>query len=637
MIYFISDQRRIPNDKFNICTIELMFDFFIRNNIKYISVDTETTGFNPHTSRLLSIQIGTPETQFVIDASNCKWISYVKPLLESTECLILMHNAKFDLRFLYKHNIYPEKIYDTFLAECVLTTGYTDLERDLSLKGIAFNRLGVTLTKELRGVIHFEGLSDRVIEYGAKDVMYLEPIMKQQLIEISELKLNNILNLENKVVKVFAKMEYDGVPINTDKWKQVASRVITEKIKIEDELDEIIYNMGTKSLPETNRFTKYCNRYIQGVLFDDMEIRFRKSTINWASNQQKLKLLSEDLNIKLNSVDDRSLRKARDKHKIIELLLEHSKYAKLESSFGLDFLKLVNHVTKRVHPDYWQILSTGRISVSKPNVNQIPRKGELGQIIRSAFEAPEGYKFVGGDYSGYELMIIAELSQDPVWVNAFKEGQDLHSLLCSLTFDIPIDKVKDPFPYNQDITYREVQKTINFGLAYGMTEYKLSDTTGMTKEQAKEVIKLFFKRVPEVYKFLFTIGYLGKTRGYIKTASPFNRIRWFKDWKDALSKRDEYRLREIERASKNTPIQGTNADLIKVALVDTYEEIQRNDKFKDVQIVLSVYDEIQTLCKEELAEDWKDLLQRIMIESAQVVIKSIPVVVDVKISDCWTK
>jgi DNA polymerase-1 len=617
--------------------IDQCIDYFIRNNIKYISIDTETEGFDPHTHNILCLQIGNKNEQFVIDTSTINWILPIKQLLESPTVVCLMHNAKFDLRFLYKHGIDPVNIYDTFLAECVLTTGYTDVERDLSLAGIARDRLNVHLNKSIRGIIHKEKLSERVVRYAAEDIEYLEDIMNLQLQEIKKHGLINILNLENEAVKVFAKMEFYGVPINTTKWKEVAERVRLEKDSIEYKLDKIVYDTGTKHLPVRNSLTKHCVLYTQGSLFDDVEAEQRKTNINWSSNQQKLNLLTQDLGIKTKSVDDKHLRKVKDRHAIVPLLLEYSKFAKLESSFGMNFLKLVNPITKRVHPDYWQILSTGRISVSEPNVNQVPRKGELGQVIRSAFEAPEGYLVVGGDYSGMELRIIAELSQDPVWINAFNEGKDLHSVLCSMTFDIPIELVNERFPYNPDMTYRDVQKTVNFGLSYGMTEFKLSDTLGIDKTTAREIIHKFFTSVPKVDQFLYTLGHLGRTRGYIKTAPPFSRIRWFRDWEHAVKSNNEYRLGEIERASKNAPIQGTNGDIIKAALINAQHEIDNTPQFNKVQIILAVYDEIITISPEDIAEEWRPKLQEIMVKAAQIVIKSIPVIAEVKISKYWTK
>ena len=367
MIYLISNQTQIENfSNIKSTTLLEMFDYFIKKDSIDISIDTETEGFDPHTNDLICIQIGDKDDQFVIDTNVKGWVPYIKALLESPTKTILMHNAKFDLRFLYKYGIYPVNIYDTFLAECILTTGYTDKERDVSLKGVALDRLDVYLPKEIRGVIHREGLTPRVIEYAAKDIEYLGDIKKNQLKELYEHKLDTILALENQVVKVFAKMEYHGVPINTHKWKEVANRVIQEKNNVENKLDEIIYNLGTKNLPERNSLTKYCKLYKQGSLFEDIITRDRKTYINWSSNQQKLKVLTQEFKIDIKSVDDKTLRKVKDKHPLVPLLLEYSKLAKLESSFGMDFLKLINSVTGRVHPEYWQILSTGRISVSNP-------------------------------------------------------------------------------------------------------------------------------------------------------------------------------------------------------------------------------------------------------------------------------
>ena len=296
------------------------------------------------------------------------------------------------------------------------------------------------------------------------------------------------------------------------------------------------------------------------------------------------------------------------------------------------FLKFINKDTGRIHYNVWQILSTGRISVSEPNLNQIPSKGELGKQIRNCFIPQKGYKIVGGDFSGMELRIIAEFSKDPLWVNAFKEGQDLHSVLCAATFDIPITDVKKETPFKKGVTYRDIQKTINFGLAYGMSKFKLADTMQISVNDADNIIKRFFKVVPDVERFLFTLGELAKARGFIKTGKPYSRIRWFQgfDNKDNFA-----RLGEIERAGKNSPIQGTNGDIIKLALIETQDFIDTNNL--PINILLSVYDEIQTECPEDISVWWKSKLDEIMVKSAQQVIKTIPIVVDCKISDYWDK
>jgi DNA polymerase-1 len=237
-----------------------------------------------------------------------------------------------------------------------------------------------------------------------------------------------------------------------------------------------------------------------------------------------------------------------------------------------------------------------------------------------------------------ELRIIAEFSKDPLWIESFKEGKDLHSVLCAKTFNILETDVKKETPFKPGVTYRDVQKTVNFGLAYGMSKFKLADTLQIQVNDADKIIKDFFKIVPDVEKFLNTLGNLGKKRGYIRTGAPFRRIRFFQNWEEARNPHNPKGfaiLGEIERASKNTPIQGSNGDVIKLALINVQKEIDKNDY--PVNILLSVYDEIQTECKEEFAEEWKEILNNIMIKSAETVIKEVPIVVDCKVSDCWEK
>lgn len=231
-----------------------------------------------------------------------------------------------------------------------------------------------------------------------------------------------------------------------------------------------------------------------------------------------------------------------------------------------------------------------------------------------------------------ELRLIAEGSKDPVWVSAFREGKDLHSELCALTFDIPLSDVKTPSKFKPDLKYRDIQKTLNFGLAYGMSEYKLADTIEVSVDEARGIIEKFFSRVPDVKKFLDMLGYLGKTRGFIRTPKPYSRIRWFDGYQNIG---DFKRQGEIDRASRNHPIQGGNADMTKLALVLVYREIKKNNY--PVKIVHVVHDEIQTECPKEFAETWRPILQKLMIQAAEVILKKVPMEVDCKISDHWSK
>ena len=355
--------------------------------LSVLSIDTETQGFDPHTKNLLLLQIGNREKQFVIDCSKISPLHF-KEVIESKLCIA--HNMKFDWRFLYHNGIDIKNIYDTFLAECILTTGYERGDGELGLADLTEKYLGFKLDKSIRGEIHKQGLSTEVIEYAAKDIAYLEDIMNIQLEKITEFNLHTILNLENEVCRVFAKMEYDGISFNSNKLKEVIVELSEINKSLEKSLDEIIVEES-----HTNKkLIKYTQ--IQQDLFTQ---DIRKTIINWKSPKQKTDILNK-LNIAVNSVDDKTLQKLKNTHKIVPLYIELSKYSKLESSFGTALLKFINPVTKRIHSNVWQILSTGRISMSEPNCQQIPAHSNLGQTIKSCFVASDGYKIVSADFSG---------------------------------------------------------------------------------------------------------------------------------------------------------------------------------------------------------------------------------------------
>lgn len=385
-IKFIGQPRLIDGDIVT-ASIEECLEWLRQINI--IQVDTETEGFDTHTCNTKCVQFGNADIQYVVDTTIYP-LSLFKDIMEDILKLKLFQNAKFDLRFFFAAGVYPKNIYDTFLAECILTTGYgdDDDERRLALDDLVEKYTNGTMDKSIRGDIHREGLTSRVIRYAANDVRWLEEIYNKQMIQIVELGLENTLKLENEVVCVFARMEFNGVLIDSDKWKQVA-------IGVEQEVKECLNTLDSV-VKEEPKLSKYVPKYIQGNLFDEP---VRDLNINWSSNTQKLKIL-QSLGFDIDSTGDRILQRIKKRHKIVPLLIDYNKKAKLSTAFGMKFLKFINKKTKRIHYNVWQILSTGRISVSDPNLNQIPSKGDLAKTIRSCFIAPKGYKIVGGDFSG---------------------------------------------------------------------------------------------------------------------------------------------------------------------------------------------------------------------------------------------
>lgn len=589
--------------------------------LEFIGLDSETQGFDCYTKKLLLLQVGNKERQFVINCLDTD-ITPLKEILESK--VILMHNAAFDWKFMYHAGIDIKSIYDTFLGEVILFTGYNTSKKekpfyiDTSLKGVAKKYCNVELDKSIRGNIH-KGLTEEVIEYAARDVEYLEDIMNAQLIEIDKWDLRKVLDLENKAVRVFSKMIYTGIAFDKSKLKEVTDELAIINTNLIKQLDDIVIEEAITK-PKLKKLTR-----IQYDMFSDV----RDTTINWSSPAQKTNILN-DLGINVTSVDDKTLQFNKTKHKIIPLYIEYSKFTKLSSSFGKPLLDFINPITQRIHPEIWQILVTGRISMSSPNCQQIPAHSELGRKIKACFIPREGYKFVSADFSGIELRLIAEYSQDDLWIKTFNEDGDLHSILCAETFDIPVDKVKDPFPPKPDISYRFLQKTINFGLSFGMSKFKLAETAQIAVDEADRIINRFFKKVPKVEKFLEMLAKTGVDNGYIRTSQHYRRIRWFPQ----LDKNNFKTIGSVERASKNSVSQGSNADIIKQALVDLQDIIDKNNY--PVYILLSIHDELLCECREDFVDIWKPILEDTMIKAAQIIIKTIPVKVDSVVSEFWT-
>lgn len=330
------------------------------NTLDYVSLDTETEGFDPHTKGILMLQVGNKEIQYIID---CKTID-IKPLKNVLESkIVLMHNAKFDWRFLYHYGIDIKNIYDTFLGEVILYTGYNLKEKDkphyrpTSLKEVAKKYCNAELDKSIRGKIH-RGITDDVIIYAAEDIIYLEDIMNQQLKELTKYDLLKVVELEMKVVRVFAKMEYDGILFSREKLQPVIEELNSINKELKKSLNDIIVSESNK-IPKLKKYTK-----VQLDFFSDVD----KTIINWSSSAQKTKILNE-LGINVDSVNDKTLQFNKTKHPIIPLFIEYSKYAKLTTSFGEPLLKFINPVTQRTHAGIWQILTTGRISMGEPRQN----------------------------------------------------------------------------------------------------------------------------------------------------------------------------------------------------------------------------------------------------------------------------
>ena len=629
MIYFVTYNDSMFNN-------DLYFQANVEDAINYckskdtLAVDTETTGLNFVSDNMTMFQIGDDTHQYVVDVREHPLVLF-KDILESPDILKIFHNAKFDLNFIRHHcGIKCQNVYDTMLAEKVINCGK---ELSNSLKNTVKRYLNIELDKNVQssfiGGINKQFTSSQIV-YGARDVEYLIQIHSKQQASIIVNKLKNVVQLENKAVLAFADIEFNGLTLDQDKWIKLSKKSYYDAELLQDILNQYVV--------EDHRMQKFIPEYVQGDLFDTVD---KQVDVNWDSPKQVLDVF-QCIRPKLENGNGKSMYKYRNKYPLINDYVKYKEKMKIATSYGEAFLKNIDRDGK-IHTSFNQILDTGRVSSSKPNMQQIP----ADNAFRNCFTAPEGWSFVSADYASQELNVIAFGSDDPVWMKALKQGQDLHSTCAQLVYKSEwdfgaeydcsylVNKSKCNCPTHKKL--RNNVKTINFGLAYGMGPNKLADTLNISKDDAKQLIEDYFSAFPNIKGFLQKLADFGKQYGYIKTFPPFNRRRWFVNWFPKIwsDESASMELSSIERASKNTPIQGASADMTKLALVYIYEYLA--DKQLPVKVVMTVHDQIDTICKDSYVESWSKTLTYLMEKAAKKVVTNGLLKADVNISKVWEK
>ena len=630
MIYTIGIDTLLPNTEFAQCDIHDVVNYCKDKEI--LGVDTETEGFDFTCKKMIMFQIGDENNQFIIDTRTIS-IEPLRETLENENITKIFHNAKFDYKFIKKwSNITCEGVYDTFLSEVVISCGK---HLGYSLKDLCKRYLNVELNKDVRN--QFIGLngqpfrSDQII-YGAKDIEYLCKIKELQQPAIDKYKLQNVINLENKVVLALADIEYNGLDLDTESWKKIEKLNTDKAEQLESELDLMV--------KEDIRLQKFVAKYIQADMFTPIT-ELRDIDIKWTSPKQVLEVF-QTLIPKLENVNGKQMYKYRFKYPLIDKYIKYKEAMKLCTSYGDAFFKNLSSDNK-IHTNFHQILDTGRVSSSKPNMQQIP----ADNIYRNCFIAPKGWNFVSADYSSQELNVIAFGSKDPVWIETLKNSQDLHSTCAELVYgdkwltsgedDCAYLKRKEKCNCPSHKKLRTNVKTINFGLAYGMGPSKLADTLSIDMVSAKTLIDKYFETFPSIKGFLNKLGNFGKKYGYIKTFPPYNRKRWFTNWYPKIwdNSSAKMELGSIERASKNTPIQGASADMTKRALVLMRTYIQSRNV--PVKLVMTVHDQIDTICHNEYLNEWTRDMQAIMEQAALEIVTNGLLKAEVTVSNCWEK
>ncbi|MDA3864344.1 MAG: DNA polymerase I [Deltaproteobacteria bacterium] len=409
---------------------------------------------------------------------------------------------------------------------------------------------------------------------------------RQQLKEFPELE-NLYLDTELPLTDVLAKVEVAGLYLDKNILHQINEEVSGEMMKIEEHIQELA------GWPVNINSTKQ----LQKLLFEEMGLPvIKKTKTGYSTNSYVLEQLAHD-------------------YPIAETIKRYRILAKLKNSYLDTLPALINSKTNRIHTNFNQVVAaTGRLSSSEPNLQQIPIRTDIGRKIRNAFKAPDGYLLASFDYSQIELRVLAHLSEDKKLMEAYAQDKDIHALTASEIFNIELDQVNR--------SQRSVAKQVNFGVLYGQTGYGLSKSIGISQKEAREYINKYFEKYPGVKNYLDRIIKETRENGYISTM--FGRRRYF----NFSSKNSG----AVERMVKNTPIQGSAADIIKIAMVDAYREMVAN--YSETCMVLTIHDELVFEVPENKIEKFSKKIKEIMENAVEL---KVPLKVNYNFGKTWNE
>ena len=455
MIYLVTNQLSLfDNDTYKIISVEESLRLL--DSLTIVGLDTETEGFSPFLKKLLLLQLGNRDFQIVIDCTTID-VKLYKDYLESDR-LFIGWNLKFDVKFLFYHGIIPRNLYDGYLAEKIRWLGWPSGMHSLSLKSAGENYLGIELDKTVRGqIIWRKELTDEIIKYAANDVKYLEDIMNAQTAILYERGQKLALELENKAILPTAYFEFCGVKLSNELWTTKMKKD-EEKLRLaQEELDKFIVDLYNKGTQDISKFIEIAQPDLFGFT-----VVGPKCKINWNSSKQVIPLLEFfgfDLMTKdkvkggmKKSVDATVIEGQKDKHPIAEVYLKFKAAQKVVSTYGQNFLDLINPITGRIHSQFNQIgTDTHRYSsgggdgrkIPLVNLQNLPADAET----RACFVAEKGNKWVSIDFCSEESVILANIAKDEAMLDIFRNKGDLHSLVAKMVYpeelkDIDVKDVK---------------------------------------------------------------------------------------------------------------------------------------------------------------------------------------------------
>ena len=580
--------------------IQKLCDYFLTNEI--LVLDTETTSTSSIDAELvgLSFSVKEHEAFYVPIPANreeaLQIVNIFKPLYEDPKILKVGQNLKYDLEVLRNYGVELKgPMWDTMIAHYLIQP---ELRHNMDYMAEVYLHYKTIHIDELIGPKGKNQRSMRdlsptlVYEYACEDADItlqlknkLEPELKKHDCE------NLFYQIEMPLMPVLAEMEMNGVCLDTESLKET-SKVFTERM---NDLERRIYELAGQ------QFNIASPKQVGEILFD------------------KLKIVEKAKKTKTGQyvTSEEVLQQLKNKHEIVADILEHRGLKKLIGTYIDTLPKLINPRTGHIHTSFNQtITATGRLSSSDPNLQNIPIRGEDGKEIRKAFIPEPGCLFFSADYSQIELRVMAHLSQDPNMIEVFREGKDLHAATAANIYKKPIEEVtRDE---------RTKSKRANFGIIYGITVFGLAERLDIPRDEAKMLIDGYFATFPEVHDYMEKSKEVARKQGYVTTL--FGRRRYLPDINSANSVVRGF----AERNAINAPIQGTAADIIKVAMIHIFQRFKA-EGIKS-KMILQVHDELNfSVYPEE-----KEKVERIVIEDMQNAFKmAVPLVADSGFGDNW--
>ena len=579
------------------------------SKVPYFAIDTETTSLDYMAAELVGISLSVKQDEAAYIPLQHKVegtpkqlelthvLEQLKPILENKKYCKIGQNIKYDMSIFARYGIKLDGVqYDTMLESYVFNSiasrhNMNDLAlKYLNKKTISFEDVaGKGVKQKTFDEIELEAATQYACE-DADITLQLHENLWPRIEADSKLK-DVYQQVEQPLIPILSKIEREGVLIDTDKLR-AQSQEISKKIK---KLEAQAYEIAGEE------FNLSSTKQLQHIFFEKLHYPIRKKTPKGAPSTAEEVLIELSLDYPLPKV-----------------ILEHRSLSKLQNTYIDKLPEIVHPETHRVHTNYHQaVTATGRLSSSNPNLQNIPIRSAEGRRIRNAFIAPKGYKILAADYSQVELRIMAHLSQDKNLLDAFINNQDIHKATASEVFDVPFDDVTSE--------QRRRAKAVNFGLIYGMSAFGLSKQLDIPIPDAQKYMDTYFERYPGVLNYMERTRQKAAEHGYVETL--LGRRLYLNDIKASNRMRRE----AAERTAINAPMQGTAADIMKLAMINVATWLEKQTA-GDIRMLMQVHDELVFEVRENFADTAKQQIPLLMSEAFKI---DVPLLVEADVGDSW--